>query len=126
MLEYLINYGVSKKDFDIDDIDIEDKAVLESQINKCRKKISEYIVLKDSVQAKYIEVSRKISNKSKVIIESLESPSMKSNAFATDEEYLELDAEKEAYKISIGMIDNMINFYQTDLQVLRSTFYSKF
>ena len=51
---------------------------------------------------------------------------MKSNAFATDEEYLELDAEKEAYKISIGMIDNMINFYQTDLQVLRSTFYSKF
>lgn len=126
MLEYLINYGVSKKDFDIDDIDIEDKAVLESQINKCRKKISEYIVLKDSVQAKYIEVSRKISNKSKAIIESLESPSMKSNAFATDEEYLELDAEKEAYKISIGMIDNMINFYQTDLQVLRSTFYSKF
>lgn len=126
MLEYLINYGVSKKDFDIDDIDIEDKAVLESQINRCRKKISEYIVLKDSVQAKYIEVSRKISNKSKAIIESLESPSMKSNAFATDEEYLELDAEKEAYKISIGMIDNMINFYQTDLQVLRSTFYSKF
>ena len=126
MLEYLINYGVSKKDFDIDDIDIEDKAVLESQINKCRKKISEYIVLKDSVQAKYIEVYRKISNKSKAIIESLESPSMKSNAFATDEEYLELDAEKEAYKISIGMIDNMINFYQTDLQVLRSTFYSKF
>ncbi len=126
MLEYLINYGVSKKDFDIDDIDIEDKAVLESQINKCRKKISEYIVLKDSVQAKYIEVCRKISNKSKAIIESLESPSMKSNAFATDEEYLELDAEKEAYKISIGMIDNMINFYQTDLQVLRSTFYSKF
>lgn len=125
MLEYLIEYGVEKHNFNIDEVDINDRLALQEQINHARFSCHKLLVLADEIQNKILECSKKLGQRSKKLI--LENNSSRINqVLNSDDEYLTLDAELQALKSGLNMVNSEINFYQTDLRILNSVFYNKF
>lgn len=126
MLEYLVNYGVSKKNLEYFDLDVTDKLQLQEQINNARKNYHELLILLDKVQHKYLECSAKLAKKAKELIENNDSSVRTNILFSTNEEYLAIEAEQQALKAGINMINNQIDYYKNDLRILNSIFYNKF
>ena len=125
MLEYLINYGVKKHTVDHSDIDINDRLALQDQINQVRRNYSDLLSLFDDVQSKSLDCTARLSRKSKEIIS--EGQGTRNNAaFITNDEYLEIDAEMQALKSGMTMINAQIDFCKNDLRILNSVFYNKF
>lgn len=125
MLEYLMNYGVKRHTPNYEDLDVNDRLHLQDQINSCRKEYFELISLLDEVQGKITECSSLLSKRSKEII--VQSPGVRNNsAFATDDEYMELEAKLVALKSGASMINQQIDFVKSDLRILNSVFYNKF
>ena len=125
MFEYLTNYGIKKHVVEYSEIDINDKLMLEEQINKARKNYHELLQLLDEVQAKYLECTKNLSKRSKEIIEQ-NFDKVRNNAFNSDEEYISLEAEQQALKAGMNMINAEIDFCKNDLRILNSVFYNKF
>ena len=127
MLNYLLAYGVSQKAPRFEEIDINDKMALESQINTTRKNYFDLLKLMDEIDGKLLEVKQKISAKSKTVIEDAKKQGVRPNElYSTDEDYLKLDFEREALMAGKEMISKQITFIQSDLRILNSTFYNKF
>ena len=127
MLDYLVNYGVKKHTISYEDVDINDRLALQDQINDVRRNYSKLLKLLDDVQGKYIDCKNRLSRKSKEIISDCKLQGIRANeVFATDDEYLELEAEAEALKSGLQMINNQIDFCKSDLRILNSVFYNKF
>lgn len=125
MLDYLINYGVKKHNMDYQDIDINDRLALQDQINEVRKNYSKLLNLLDDVQSKYLDCNSRLAKKSKEII--IEAQGTRSNAaFSSNDEYLEIEAEQQALKSGISMINAQIDYCKNDLRILNSVFYNKF
>lgn len=125
MLDYLINYGVKRHEFNYDDIDINDRLALQDQINTVRRNYSQLLSLLDDVQGKYLDCNARLAKKSKEIIN--EAQGSRTNAvFATNDEYLELEAEQQALKSGMNMINAQIDYCKNDLRILNSVFYNKF
>lgn len=125
MLNYLVNYGVKKHTLDYQDIDINDRLALQDQINEVRRNYSNLLALLDDVQGKYLDCTARLSIKSKEII--AEAQGARTNAvFATNDEYLELEAEQLALKSGMNMINAQIDYCKNDLRILNSVFYNKF
>lgn len=125
MLNYLINYGVKKHEIKYEDIDINDRLMLQEQINQVRRNYSQLLELLDEVQGKYLECSNKISKKSKELIQNNDG-SRNNTIFTTNDEYLELEAEQLALKNGMNMINAQIDYCKSDLRILNSVFYNKF
>lgn len=125
MLDYLTNYGIQKHSIDYEDIDINDRLLLQDQINQARKNYSKLLSLLDDVHNKYLICIEKIAKRSKDVI-GQNSGTRLNNAFSTDDEYLTLDAEAQALKSGMTMINAQIDFYKNDLKILNSVFYNKF
>lgn len=125
MLDYLVNYGVQRHNFDYQDIDINDRLMLQEQINTVRSNYSKLLTLFDSIQSKYLDCTAKLAKKSKEIIG--ESQGVRNNtAFSTNDEYLELEAEQLALKSGMNMVNAQIDYCKNDLRILNSVFYNKF
>lgn len=125
MLNYLVNYGVKKHTLDYQDIDINDRLALQDQINEVRRNYSNLLALLDDVQGKYLDCTARLSIKSKEII--AEAQGARTNAvFATNDEYLELEAEQLALKSGMNMVNAQIDYCKNDLRILNSVFYNKF
>lgn len=128
MLSYLVNYGVNRLDIDYTDLDVNDRLALESQINEQRKNYDSLMKLLDEVQEKYLYASRRLSKRTKELIEDvIPSSDMKANdVFRTDDEYLNIEYEIEALKVGMQTINNQIEYARNNLRILNSVFYNKF
>jgi hypothetical protein len=129
MIEYLMNYGVKgvqkQSSFKFEDLNVDDRLALQDQINMVRKRYFQLMEVLDDVQARLLAVSKRIAQRSKLLIES--NGATRSNAiFQSDNEYLEADAEREALKAGMKMINEQLDFYKNDLRILNSVFYNKF
>lgn len=122
MFEYLTHYGVQKQQMNYRDIDINDRLLLEEQINESRKQYSNLLNLLDEIQGKYIQCSAQMAIRSKEII----SAGGKNSAFSTDDNYIELEAEMTALKSGMNMVNANIEYCKNDLRILNSVFYNKF
>lgn len=125
MFDYLVNYGIKKHQINHDDLDINDRLMLQEQINKVRKNYSSLLNLLDDVQERYLNVSKKLTNRSKEIIESSNGTRV-NNIYSSDDEYISLEAEQQALKTGMQMINAQIDFCKNDLRILNSVFYNKF
>lgn len=125
MFDYLVNYGIKKYQINHDDLDINDRLMLQEQINKVRKNYSSLLNLLDDVQERYLNVSKKLTNRSKEIIESSNGARV-NNIYSSDDEYISLEAEQQALKTGMQMINAQIDFCKNDLRILNSVFYNKF
>lgn len=125
MFDYLINYGIERHQVNYEDLDVNDRLMLQDQINKVRKNYSNLLNLLDNVQEKYLTVTKKLTNRSKEIIENSNGTRV-NNIYACDDEYIALDAEQQALKTGMQMINAQIDFCKNDLRILNSVFYNKF
>lgn len=90
-----------------------------------RKNYSNLLSLLDDVQGKSLDCTSRLSKKSKEIIS--ESTNSRNNSlFTTNDEYLEIEAEMQALKSGMNMINAQIDFCKNDLRILNSVFYNKF
>lgn len=127
MLDYLVNYGVKKHSVNYEDIDVNDRLALQDQINEVRRNYSNLLKLLDDVQGKYLDCKNRLSRKSKEIISDCKVQGIRANeVFATDDDYLSLEAEEQALKSGLQMINNQIEYCKSDLRILNSVFYNKF
>lgn len=125
MLDYLINYGVETKALEYEDIDVNDRLLLQDQINTARKNYARCLKLLDEIQGKYVECSKELTKRVKQI--SMDPATSRLNtALQNDDKYIELESEQTAYKIGIDMVKNQIDYYKNDLRILNSVFYNKF
>ena len=125
MLDYLINYGVETKALEYEDIDVNDRLLLQDQINTARKNYARCLKLLDEIQGKYVECSKELTKRVKQI--SMDATTSRLNtALQNDDKYIELESEQTAYKIGIDMVKNQIDYYKNDLRILNSVFYNKF
>lgn len=125
MLDYLINYGVETKSLEYEDIDVNDRLLLQDQINTARKNYARCLKLLDEIQGKYVECSKELTKRVKQI--SMDATTSRLNtALQNDDKYIELESEQTAYKIGIDMVKNQIDYYKNDLRILNSVFYNKF
>lgn len=127
MLDYLTNYGIKRHTVDYNDIDINDRMMLQDQVNGVRQNYSKLLELADNIQDKILEVSKDISKRTKEIIQESKIQNIKANEmFSTDEDYLSLEIELQALKSGLSMVNNQIEFCKSDLRILNSVFYNKF
>lgn len=125
MLDYLINYGVETKSLEYEDIDVNDRLLLQDQINTARKNYARCLKLLDEIQGKYVGCSKELTKRVKQI--SMNATTSRLNtALQNDDKYIELESEQTAYKIGIDMVKNQIDYYKNDLRILNSVFYNKF
>ena len=125
MLDYLINYGIKNHTISYEELDVIDKMQLQDQINKVRREYYDLLKLLDEVQSKNLEITKKLSNRSKELIS--ENITSRTNVILnSDDEYIELESEQLALKSGISMINNQLEFCKTDLKILQSVFYNKF
>lgn len=126
MIDYLINYGVNQHTPNVVDLDITDKMRLESQINEARKGYADMLRLLDDVQTQLTDTNREIAKRSKELIASNTSYGRVSALLNADQQYVELTAKAEAFSSALKMISQWIDFYKSDLGILRSSLYNKF
>lgn len=125
MFDYLINYGIKNHTISYEELDVIDKMQLQDQINKVRREYYDLLKLLDEVQSKNLEITKKLSNRSKELIS--ENITSRTNVILnSDDEYIELESEQLALKSGISMINNQLEFCKTDLKILQSVFYNKF
>lgn len=115
MFEWLTNYGVKQHEFEHKDLNIDDRLMLQDQINDVRKSYHDMLILLDEVQGMYDENARKMAAK----IKTLNAKSIEENVRVTlimnsDDEYLELDATQKALSAALSMINNQIDYFKSD------------
>lgn len=127
MFDYLLSYGVERHTPAYQELDIHDKLMLQDQINTARRGYFEMLQLMDEVQSKMLEVSERMKQESKRVMEQAGSEGVRPNSlFSQDDEYLSLEAKKEALSAGMNLITEQLNFYKNDLRILNSAFYAKF
>ena len=125
MLNYLLDYGVKSHTINYEELDINDRLMLQDQINKVRKNYYELLNLLDVVQDKYLECTKNMSKRAKELIAS-DGGSRTNSLLSSDEKYVTLEAESSALKTAMTMINGQIDFAKSDLRILNSVFYNKF
>lgn len=128
MLEYLVNYGINRHNVDYEDVDVNDRMALQDQINEKRREYHQLLELLDSIQDETIKCNRKLKEKTKEIIDdcTAKGERITSATYSSDDDYLELETEKEALRMGANMVSNWIDFCKNDLRILNSVFYNKF
>lgn len=127
MLEWLSSYGVKRFECKKCDLDVNDRLALQDQINRVRSELHQLLELMDEVQGKYVEIAAQIAVETKRITEQAALSGQRANTlFATDQNYLELEAKQKALSAGLSMINQQVDFYKNDLRILNSVFYNKF
>lgn len=126
MFDYLMNYGVKNFSSKYEEVDINDRLVLQDQINEVRKNYFDLLSLLDEVQSKYLECTKNLSKRTKELIKENAEIKVTNSIFSSDVEYVQLEAEQQALKAGMSMINNQIDYYKNDLRILNSVFYNKF
>lgn len=130
MMQWLVQYGVDRqKNFEVrmDDIDIHDKLQLEDQINVMRKNCKQLLALMDDIQGQLVDVKRKIALRVKdLTLESKKSGERLNALLAVDDQWIELDATRDALSAGLSLVQNELDQCRTDLRILNSSMYQKF
>lgn len=127
MINYLTKYGITEHKNEFEELDINDRMELESQINGVRQRYHKLLNVMDSIDTQILENQYNISKLSKKVIEQARIENKRPNdLFSVDDEYLELEFERDALKTGKEMIVSQINFVNNDLRILNSAFYNKF
>lgn len=122
MFEYLTQYGVGRQSIQIEDFDITDRLAQQERINEARRKLAETLQLQDEIFGKQAEANRKLNERKKELIIAAAGSRV---YFDADDTYVELVTELEALKSGSYMVKSQIDFYQSDLSILKSMLYSK-
>lgn len=127
MLNYLIKYGVHcQNNDDFNDLDINDRLVLQEQINRVRKNQMKLIKLTDDIQDKIINVQNEIRQLTSEIVKNNPDTRNRNDLFNTNGDYLELEAQLDAFKSGLSIVNQQIDMCKSDLRILNSVFYNKF
>ena len=127
MLNYLIKYGIScQNNDDFNDLDINDRLVLQEQINRVRKNQMKLIKLTDDIQDKIINVQNEIRQLTSEIVKNNPDTRNRNDLFNTNDDYLELEAQLDAFKSGLSIVNQQIDMCKSDLRILNSVFYNKF
>lgn len=127
-MNYLTQYGITKQTgLDFEEIDITDKFQLEAQINTARRNYNKLLKTYDMIDENMIENQRKMKLKGKEVIERAGREGKRPNdLFSIDDDYIELEIEREALKTGKDMISAQMSFVNNDLRILNSALYNKF
>lgn len=129
MLQYLLNYDVDADNItDIDlecDLDINDKTILQDQINNVRKSYYKLIKLYDSIQGEYLQAKTELATKLRKYQIDIENKVERANAIAADLEVLNLQEKIDALKESLKTVDNELTFIKADIRILTNSMYTK-
>lgn len=128
MLNYLIKYGIDNQNnsTDIEDLDVNDRLVLQEQINRTRKNQFKLIKLTDDIQNKILDTQIEIRKLTSDIISNNDGSKTRNDLFNTNDEYLELEAKLDALKSGLNIVNQQIDMCKSDLRILNSVFYNKF
>ena len=127
MLNWLVSYGVEQHKINYDELDVNDRTLLQEQINKSRKSWHQLLELLYDIQGKYMEVTREISEIAKRATERAATENTRVNTLlSSDNEYVALEAQQKALAAGMSMINQQIDFCKNDLRILNSVFYNKF
>lgn len=127
MYEWLVNYGVKQHSVKYEDVDVNDRLMLQDQINEGRRNWHDLLNLLDDVQGKYADVSAELA----VLLKSLTEESIKDGVrlntlLSTNDDYIALETRQKALGAGISMIKEQMEFFKNDLRILNSVFYNKF
>lgn len=128
MYDYLINEGVEKPS-ETDslevDIDITDRLILESQLNRNRRDSLKLIHSQDALYEQYIAVTKEISRLDAQHFSEIEGSKNITSIRADDLEYQEAKIKLEAIKLALKSVDSQIALLKQDARILTNTMYNK-
>jgi predicted nuclease with TOPRIM domain len=129
MLQYLLNYDVDPDNIvEIDleyDLDINDKTILQEQINNVRRSYYDLIKLYDNIQGEYMQAKTELANKLRNYQINFENKNDRIAAISKDLEILNLEEKVEALKESLKTVDNQLTFIKADIKILTNSMYNR-
>jgi uncharacterized protein YueI len=128
-LKYLLEFDVKSEVPEIEileDLDIEDKTILQKQINQSRKSYRQLIELYDSLQEDKSKILSKLSFKKQNFYINFANRNDRSEAIAKDKEMSELEETVNALSDAMQTVKNYIDYVKSDLKILNGSMYNKF
>ena len=125
MLNYLINFSEEDIPEVIEDLDISDRLILQSQINETRKAHIKLIRMYDEIKGKRLECSKRIANIKRDIYTNYDNRTTRSDIIATNQELIDLNDTIEAYDTALETIKNHIEFLKSDIRILTNSMYNR-
>ena len=130
MLKYLINYDIETeiKNEDIMteyEIDINDRMILQEQVNNIRKTYFRLIKLFDELQANLVNFESEKDKKTSYYLTKFSNRNERIENQSGDIELLDLDTKIMATKEAMKTVSNQIDFVKSDLRFLSNSMYNK-
>ena len=130
MLKYLINYDIETeiKNEDIMteyEIDINDRMILQEQINNIRKTYFRLIKLFDELQANLVSFESEKDKKTAYYLTKFSNRNERIENQSNDIELLDINTKITATKEAMKTVSNQIDFVKSDLRFLSNSMYNK-
>ena len=130
MLKYLINYDIETeiKNEDIMteyEIDINDRMILQEQVNNIRKTYFRLIKLFDELQVNLVNFESEKDKKTSYYLTKFSNRNERIENQSGDIELLDLDTKIMATKEAMKTVSNQIDFVKSDLRFLSNSMYNK-
>lgn len=128
MFNYLLNYGINLDIEDVDVIpalDIDDRTILQEQINNTRNSYFELIKVYDLLQKEYLETKNELNLKVREMNNKYEKRIDITKCMSTDIDYIELNEKIEAIKEAMKTVSNQLDFIKGDMKILTNSMYNK-
>ena len=130
MLKYLINYDIETeiKNEDIMteyEIDINDRMILQDQVNNIRKSYFRLIKLYDELQANMINFESEKDKKIAYYLTKFSNRNERIENQSSDIELIDINTKILATKEAMKTVSNQIDFIRNDLRFLSNSMYNK-
>ena len=130
MLKYLINYDIETeiKNEDIMteyEIDINDRMILQEQVNNIRKSYFRLIKLYDELQANMINFESEKDKKIAYYLTKFSNRNERIENQSSDIELIDINTKILATKEAMKTVGNQIDFIRNDLRFLSNSMYNK-
>ena len=133
MLKYLLQFNVNADISEAEEInellnseiDINDRIMIQEQINNSRKAYRKLIVLFDNLQNDLFENENKLNRLMRNVYLNCDNRVDASKIIQTDPEIIAVKEAIEALKMSMKTVSNHMDLVKSDLRILNSAMYNK-
>ena len=133
MLKYLLQFNVNADISEAEEInellnseiDINDRIMIQEQINNSRKAYRKLIVLFDNLQNDLFENENKLNKLMRNVYLNCDNRVDASKIMQTDPEIIAVKEAIEALKMSMKTVSNHMDLVKSDLRILNSAMYNK-
>ena len=133
MLKYLLQFDVNADISEAEEInellnneiDINDRIMIQEQINNSRKAYRKLIVLFDNLQNDLFENENKLNKLMRNVYLNCDNRVDASKIMQTDPEIIAVKEAIEALKMSMKTVSNHMDLVKSDLSILNSAMYNK-